>query len=176
MLGKRLYALAFLEHSTRRLHITGVTTHPTQAWTTQQARNLATDLGTRMESLRFLLRDRDGKYSRTFDAVFQADDLIIRSAPQALRMNAHCERVIGTIRRELLDHILITGKAHARQVLKTYEHHYNRHRPHQARHQLPPEAQQHPAAIHDLDTRQLLRTRILGGLINEYKKPPDQQR
>ncbi|WP_447008371.1 integrase core domain-containing protein [Saccharothrix isguenensis] len=63
-------------------------------------------------------------------------------------MNAHCERVVGTIRRELLDHILITGEAHARHVLRTYEHHYNRHRPHQARDQLPPEAQQHPAAIH----------------------------
>ena len=170
VLGKRLYALAFLEHGTRRLHITGVTAHPTQAWTTQQARNLASDLGTRTESLRFLLRDRDGKYSQTFDAVFQADDLrIIKSAPRAPRMNAHCERVIGTIRRELLDHILITGEAHARHVLKTYEHHYNRHRPHQARDQLPPEAQQHPAAVHDLDTRRVHRTRILGGLINEYR-------
>ena len=84
-------------------------------------------------------------------------------------MNAHCERAIGTLRRELLDHILILGEAHARQVLKTYEDHYNRHRPHQGRHQLPPDTQQHPAAIHDLDTHRLHRTRILGGLINEYK-------
>ncbi|GAB3006853.1 hypothetical protein GCM10027184_75430 [Saccharothrix stipae] len=171
VLGTRLYALAFLEHGTRRLHITGVTAHPTQVWTTQQARNLAADLGHRTESLRFLLRDRDGKYGQAFDAVFLADDLrIIKSAPQAPRMNAHCERVIGTIRRELLDHILITGESHARQVLKTYEDHYNRHRPHQARDQLPPEAQQHPAAVHDLDTHKVLRTRILGGLINEYKE------
>ncbi|MEU4445717.1 integrase core domain-containing protein [Actinosynnema sp. NPDC050801] len=170
MLGTRLYALAFLEHGTRRLHITGVTAHPTQAWTTQQARNLTADLGHRTESLRFLLRDRDGKYSQTFDTVFQADDLhVIKSAPQAPRMNAHCERVIGTLRRELLDHILITGETHARQVLKTYEDHYNRHRPHQARDQLPPETQQHPAAEHDLDTHRVLRTRILGGLINEYR-------
>lgn len=139
VLGTRLYALAFLEHDTRRLHITGVTAHPTREWTTQQARNLTADLGHRMESLRFLLRDRDGKYSQTFDSVFQADDLhVIKSAPQAPRMNAHCERVIGTLRRELLDHILITGKTHARQVLKTYEDHYNRHRPHQARDQLHP--------------------------------------
>jgi transposase len=108
VLGKRLYALAFLEHGTRRLHITGVTAHPTQAWTTQQARNLASDLGTRTESLRFLLRDRDGKYGHAFDSVFHTDDLhVITSAPQAPRMNAHCERVIGTLRRELLDHILI---------------------------------------------------------------------
>ncbi|MEU4445459.1 integrase core domain-containing protein [Actinosynnema sp. NPDC050801] len=84
-------------------------------------------------------------------------------------MNAHCERVIGTIRREALDHILITGESHARHVLTTYEDHYNRHRPHQARDQLPPEAQQHPTAVHDLDTHRLHRTRILGGLINEYR-------
>ncbi|GAA1312177.1 hypothetical protein GCM10009634_79970 [Saccharothrix xinjiangensis] len=141
-----------------------------QEWTTQQARNLAADLGHRTQSPHFLLRDRDGKYSQTFDTVFQADDLhVIKSAPQAPRMNAHCERVIGTIRRELLDHILITGEAHARHVLKTYEDHYNRHRPHQARDQLPPEALQHPAAAHDLDTQRPYRTRILGGLINEYR-------
>ncbi|MFC5058369.1 integrase core domain-containing protein [Saccharothrix xinjiangensis] len=170
VLGKRLYALAFLEHRTRRLRITGVTTHPTREWTTQQARNLAADLGHRTKPLRFLLRDRDGKYGQAFDAVFQADDIrVIKNAPQAPRMNAHCERVIDTIRRELLDHILITGEAHAQRVLTTYEDHYNRHRPHQARDQLPPEAQQHPAAVHDLDPHRLLRTRILGGLINEYK-------
>ncbi|MFJ6677450.1 integrase core domain-containing protein [Actinosynnema sp. NPDC091369] len=94
---------------------------------------------------------------------------MINSAPQAPRMNAHCERVIGTIRRELLDHILILDETHADQVLKIYEDHYNRHRPHQARDQLPPEADQNPPALHDLDTHRLLRTRVLGGLINEYR-------
>ena len=69
---------------------------------------------------------------------------VIKSAPQAPRMNAHCERIIGTIRREVLDHVLIMGEAHARQVLATYQEHYNEHRPHQARDQLPPEAQEHP--------------------------------
>ncbi len=170
VLGTRLYALAFLEHGTRRLHITGVTAHPTQAWTAQQARNLAADLGTRIESLRFLLRDRDAKYGPPFDTVFQADDLrVLRSAPRAPRMNAHCERVIGTLRCELLHHIPIMDEGHARQVLKTYEEHYNRHRPHQARDQLPPADQQHPAVVHDPDTSRVLRTRILGGLINEYR-------
>ncbi|GAA1312269.1 integrase core domain-containing protein [Saccharothrix xinjiangensis] len=170
VLGTRLYALAFLEHGTRRLHITGVTAHPTQAWTVQQARNLTVDLGPRTESLHFLLRDRDTKYCRTFDSVFQADDLhVIKSAPQAPRMNAYCERVIGTIRREVLDHILILGESHVRQVLKIYEEHYNRHRPHQARGQLPPEAQQNPPAVRNLDTYRLLRTRVLGGLINEHR-------
>lgn len=169
-LGRRLYALVFLEHGTRRLHITGVTARPTRDWTLQQARNLTADLGTRMESLSFLLRDRDGKYGEAFDAIFEAEELrVIKSAPQAPRMNAHCERIIGTIRREVLDHILIMGEAHARQILATYQVHYNEHRPHQAREQLPPDTQAQPAAVQDLDAHRLLRTRILGGLINEYR-------
>ncbi|MBV9025832.1 MAG: transposase [Streptomycetaceae bacterium] len=169
-LGRRLYALAFLEHGTRRLHITEVTARPTREWVVQQARNLAADLGVRMESLRFLLRDRDGKYGEAFDAVFQAEELdVIKSAPQAPRMNAHCERIIGSIRREALDHVLIMNEAHARQVLAAYRLHHNEHRPHQARNQLPPDAHEQPATVHDLDTRRLLRTRILGGLINEYR-------
>lgn len=168
-LGRRLYALAFLEHGTRRLHITGITANPTREWTVQQARNLAADLGARMESLRFLLRDRDGKYGEAFDAVFEAEELdVIKSAPRAPRMNAHCERVIGSIRREVLDHVLILGEAHARQVLAVYESHYNEHRPHQSRTQLPPEAQSQPAAA-DTGAHRLLRTRVLGGLINEYR-------
>jgi hypothetical protein len=91
--GRRLYALAFLEPGTRRLHITGVTAHPTAQWALQQARNLTADLDTRMESLRFLLRDRDSKYTDAFDAVFEAEGLeVLLSAPQAPRMNAHSRR------------------------------------------------------------------------------------
>ncbi|RNG22328.1 integrase [Streptomyces botrytidirepellens] len=169
-LGKRLYALVFLEHGTRRLHITGVTARPTRDWAVQQARNLTIGLGTRIDSLHFLLRDRDGKYSQAFDAVFQAEDMeILKSAPQAPRMNAHCERIIGTIRREALDHVLIMNEAHARHILAAYERHYNEHRPHQARNQLPPDAHEQPAATHNLNTHKVERTRILGGLINEYR-------
>ncbi|MFD4636549.1 integrase core domain-containing protein [Lentzea sp. NPDC058436] len=172
VLGARLYALAFLEHGTRRLHITGVTANPTREWTVQQARNLASELGTRIESFRFLLRDRDGKYGDAFDAVFEAEELrVIATAPRAPRMNAHCERVIGSIRREILDHVLIMGESHARHVLAAYQTHYNEHRPHQARDQLPPDVQEHTGAAHDLDVSggQPVRTRILGGVINEYR-------
>ncbi|MBB4786862.1 helix-turn-helix domain-containing protein [Streptomyces rapamycinicus] len=91
-LGRRLYALAFLEHGTRRLHITGVTVHPTRDWAVQQARNITVDLGVHIESLRFLLRDRDGKYIEAFDAVFRAEEMeILNSAPRAPGMNAHCD-------------------------------------------------------------------------------------
>ncbi|TJZ98951.1 integrase core domain-containing protein, partial [Actinacidiphila oryziradicis] len=170
MLGKRLYAMAFLEHGTRQLHITGVTAHPTRAWATQQARNLADQLDTRMESLRFVLRDRDAKYDQSFDAVFEAEDTnVLLSAPRAPRMNAHCERVIGTVRREALDHVLLMNEAHARQVLADFERHYNTHRPHRARDQRPPHASGQPATIHNLDGHTLLRTRVLGGAINEYR-------
>ncbi|GAA3840937.1 hypothetical protein GCM10022206_94010 [Streptomyces chiangmaiensis] len=121
------------------------------------------------ESLRFLLRDGDGKYGEAFDAVFEAEELdVIKSAPRAPWMNAHCERVIGSLRREVLDHILVMGEAHARQVLAAYQRHHNEHRPHQARNQLPPDAQKQPTAI-DSGAHELLRTRILGGLINEYR-------
>ncbi|WP_050993783.1 helix-turn-helix domain-containing protein [Streptomyces violaceusniger] len=116
----RLYALVFPEHRTRRLHIAGVTAHPTAARATQQARNLATDLGTRMDSPRFLIRDRDSKYTDAIDASFQAEDIkIIKTPVRAPKANAHRERVVSTLRREVLDHILILGEAHARQVLTT---------------------------------------------------------
>lgn len=107
--GRRLHALAFLEHHTRKLHITGITAQ----WATQQARNLASDLGSRVESLRFILRDRE--YTGSFDAVFQAEMEVLLSAPQAPHMNAHCEPVIGTIRREVLDHVMVMNEAHARR-------------------------------------------------------------
>ncbi|WP_418346724.1 integrase core domain-containing protein [Streptomyces fodineus] len=136
----------------------------------QRARNLAADLGTRMESLHFLLRDRDGKYGQSFDAVFEAEEMeILKSAPRAPRMNAHCERVIGSIRREALDHVLILNGAHARHVLTAYERHCNDHRPHQARNRRPPDADQQPITVHELEGRRLLRTRILSGVINESR-------
>jgi putative transposase len=167
-LGKRLYALVFLELGTRRLHIAGVTEHPTQDWTTQQARNLTSGLDT--NPFRFLLRDRDTKYSAAFDAVFQAEDMdILTSAPQAPRMNAHCERVIRTIRNEVCDHVLILNEAHARQVLAEYQWHYNHHRPHQARQQRPPNADEQLTMTRNARASRLLRTSVLDGLINEYR-------
>ncbi len=72
-------------------------------------------------------------------------------------MNAHCERIIDSIRREVLDHVLIANEAHAREVRAAYKRHHNEHRPHQARHQLPPEAHEQPATVHDLDTRKIAR-------------------
>ena len=124
----------------------------------------------RMHSLRFLIRDRDNKYTNAFDAVFQAEDIeIIKTPVRAPKANGHCERVIGTLRREVLDHTLILGEAHARQVLAAYQRHYNAHRPHRARCQLPPQAHGQPPTVLEPTSRKVLRTRVLGGVINEYR-------
>ncbi|MFF4693231.1 integrase core domain-containing protein [Streptomyces sp. NPDC001307] len=169
---KRLYVLVFIEHDTRRVHLAGVTAHPTARWTVQQARNLTMALGCRMDSLRFLLRDRDNKYAAVFDAVFQADDVeILLSPPRAPKANAICERAVGTLRREVLDRILIYNEAHAQAVLTEYIRHYNQHRPHQARQQLSPDSTQlpAPATVTDLQAHRIRRRPVLGGLINEYR-------
>jgi len=132
VLLKRLYVLVFIEHGTRRMHLGGVTANPTGEWAVQQARNLALALGERFESFRFLVRDRGSNFTPSFDAVFQAAGTrILRTAVQAPRMNAICERLLGTLRRELLDRVLILGEAHLRAVLIEYQVHYNAARPHQ---------------------------------------------
>ena len=132
VLLKRLYVLVFIEHGTRRMHLGGVTSHPTGEWTVQQARNLALTLDERFDAIRFLIHDRGPNFTASFDAVFQAAGArILRSAVQAPRMNAICERLVGTLRRELLDRMLILGEAHLRTALTEYQAHYNTARPHQ---------------------------------------------
>jgi putative transposase len=117
-----------IEHGRRRVHLAGITAHPTGAWVTQQARNLLMDLGDRAEQFRFLIRDRDAKFTTAFDAVFAGADIrIIRTPVRAPRANANAERWIGTLRRECLDHLLITGPRHLTVVLQEYLEHYVRH-------------------------------------------------
>ena len=110
-----------IEHGRRRVHLAGITAHPTGAWVTQQARNLLMDLGDRADRFRFLIRDRDSKFTAAFDAVFAGADIrIIRTPIRAPRANAIAERFIGTLRRECLDHLLITGPRHLDVVLREY--------------------------------------------------------
>jgi putative transposase len=167
VLLKRLYVLVFIEHSTRRMHLGGVTAHPTGEWTTQQARNLAISMDRRFEEFRFLIRDRGSNFTRSFDAVFEATGTtILGTAVRAPRMNATCERLIGTLRRELLDRVLILGQAHLRAVLTEYQAHYNTGRPHQGIAQRVPDRPRVTAA--SLDARRIRRKPTLSGLINEY--------
>ncbi|WP_433432840.1 integrase core domain-containing protein [Nonomuraea sp. CA-141351] len=171
VLLNRLYVLVFIEHGTRRLHLAGVSRHPTGAWTTQQARNLVMDLGDRIAGLRFVIHDRDPLFTSGFRKVFQAEGLrIVTTMPRTPRMNAICERVIGTLRRELLDRILILNERQLARVLHEYVIHYNGHRPHQSRQQRPPETSTQPARdVTDLnDLGSVCRKPVVTGTINEY--------
>jgi putative transposase len=169
MFLRRLYVLFFIEHGTRRVHLAGITAHPTGEWVTQQARNLLMNLDDHADSFKFLIRDRDAKFTAAFDAVLTAAGTrIIKTPVWAPRANAITERWIASARRECLDRMLITGERHLRLVLSEYADHYNTHRPHRALHQSPPAGRPHPPAL-GADVRVLRRDR-LGGLIREYSQ------
>jgi putative transposase len=166
---RRLYAFFVIEHATRRVHVLGVTAHPTGAWLTQQARNLCMDLDDAGRQLRFLIRDRDAKFTTAFDAVFTATAIrIIKTPVRAPRANAIAERFVGSVRRELLDRILITNQRHAAAVLTEYAEHYNSHRPHRALGQAAPlRPLPQPTAS---ETNTVRRRDRLGGLLHEYQQ------
>ncbi len=166
VLFKRIYVLFFVQIATRQVHVVGVTAHPTGAWVAQQARNLLMDLDQRSAGLRFLLRDRDAKFTAVFDAVFAAEGIdVLKSPPQAPRANSFAERWVGTVRRECTDRILIVGERHLATILAEYTSHYNEHRPHRSLGQRPPRP---PSDVADLATARVRRRPILDGLINEY--------
>jgi putative transposase len=164
---KRLYVFFVMEIETRRIRILGITANPTGAWTAQQARNLLVDLDERADQFKFLIRDRDGKFSRVFDGVLDSSGIrIIKTPPRSPRANSYAERFVGTLRREC-DHLLIYGERHLRRVLTDYERHYNAHRAHQSRGQRPP--------LHDPDqpidlTAVVKRRTTVAGLIHEYRR------
>ena len=170
VLLRRLYALIVIEHGTRRVHLAGITASPDGAWTTQAARNILMDLGRRATSVKFLIRDRAGQFTSSFDAVFTAEGIrILASPPQAPRANAICERIIGTLRREVLDLVLIVHEHHLRRVLTEYLLHYNDARPHRSLGQLTPaQAGTRPPEPVNLAEFRIRRKQVLGGLTHEY--------
>jgi putative transposase len=163
---RRFYVLFFIELESRRVHLAGCTTNPSGAWVTQQARNLSfTGLFDRM---RFLIHDRDSKFSRAFDEVFRSEGInVIHTPVRAPQANAYAERFVRTVRAECLDWLPIIGRRHLETVLRIYTAHYNRERPHRGLALQPPEPapatqQQNPGKIERRDR--------LGGLIHEYHR------
>jgi putative transposase len=165
---RTLYVLFFIELSTRRVHVAGVTEHPDSAWVTQQARNLA--IGERLSDVRFLVRDRDAKFPGSFDAVLRAEGVrVIRTPIRAPRANAFAERFVRTVRRECLDHVLIHGPRHLEQVLGSYVAHYVDERPHRGLGLAVP-AGIRPAQVPGATPTLVERRDVLGGLIHEYRR------
>jgi transposase InsO family protein len=164
---RRLYVLFALEVGNRYLHILGVTGHPDGPWTTQQARNLAMDLGEQASRFRFLVRDRAGQFTAAFDAMLaDAGIEVVKIPPRCPRANCFAERLVLTVRTELTDRMLIFGERHLRRVLAEYSRHYNTRRPHRTLHLRPPRPS---LPIAEPRHTRIRRRPILGGLINEYE-------
>jgi transposase len=170
VLLRRIYALIVIEHGTRHAHLAGITANPDGAWTTQAARNFLMNLGQLPTSVKFLIRDRAGQFTGCFDAVFTAEGIrILASPPQAPRANAICERMIGTLHRELFDRLLIVNEHHLRRVLTEYLLHYNTARPHRSLGQLAPAQADTPPPEINLAEYRIRRKQVLGGLTHEYQ-------
>jgi putative transposase len=142
---KRFYILFFIELASRRVRIAGITSNPDGAWMTQQARNLVMRLDEDGARFRFLIRDRDSKFTHSFDEVFRSEGIRVIKAPvRAPRARAHAERWVESLRRECLDRLLILGRRHLERVVGVYVQHYNEHRPHRSLSQPPPLAKPPP--------------------------------
>ncbi len=167
VLLRRLYVLFVIELASRRVRVLGVTATPTGAWVAQQGRNLLMDLADHIGQFKFLVRDRDAKFTDAFDAIFASEGIrILRTPVRAPRANAVAERWVGTVRRELLDRMLIVGRRHLETVLADYVAHYNKHRPHRSLDQAPPLGAIPPPV--PAASARIGRLDRLGGLIHEY--------
>jgi putative transposase len=165
---QRLYCLFVLEVGARYVHILGITANPDGRWTVQQIRDLLMDLGDRAADFRFLVRDRAGQFTASFDSVLAAAGIeAVKIPPPSPCANAYAERFVLTARTEVTDRLLIFGQRHLRAILAEYEGHYNGRRPHRSL-QLQPPRPDHLVA--DLSQKRIKRRGALGGLINEYER------
>jgi putative transposase len=165
---QRLYCLFVMEIGSRYVHILGITANPDGPWTIQQIRNLLMDLGERAADFRFLVRDRAGQFTGTFDTVLaDAGIEVVKIPPRSPRANAYAERFVLTARTEITDRMLIFGQRHLRTILAEYAAHYNGRRPHRSLSLHPPRPDHPPA---DLSQERIQRRHVLGGLISEYKR------
>jgi transposase InsO family protein len=164
----QLYVLFVIELQSRVVHILGVTDHPTGFFVTQVARNLAGDLAEHGRSFRFLIRDRDAKFTASFDEVFASEGIeVIKTPVRSPRANAIAERWVRTVREECLDWTLVLGGHHLEAVLRDYVRHYNQHRPHRGlRLQVPAPLSEVTSAR--LSLSDIGRRDVLGGTIHEY--------
>jgi putative transposase len=161
---RTLYVLFFVEHGSRRVHLAGVTANPDGAWMRQQARNLAIEEP--LENVRYLLHDRDAKFSGPFDVLIRSEGVrVIKTPVRAPQANAIAERWVRTVRNECLDHVLVFGRRHLEQILRGYVAHFNAERPHRSLELAAPAGSPRSRGS---PSAEILRRDVLGGLIHEY--------
>jgi putative transposase len=168
---QRLYVLFFIEVGSRRVHLAGCTAHPDGEWVTQQARQVAWALDERHQPVRFLIRDHDGKFANSFDAVFEGQGTrIIRTPVQAPEANGIAERFVRTARTECLDWLLTLNTRHLERTLTVFVDHYNGHRPHRSLKLIPPNGRPATEQWTGSQTLAIRRRDRLGGLLHEYER------
>jgi putative transposase len=166
---QRLYVLFFIELGTRRVHVAGCTPNPNAPWVTQQARQLSWTVAERPEPLRFLIRDRDQKFTDPFDDVFRSEAIeVVRTPFRAPQANGVAERFVRTVRSECFDRLLILNQQHLERVLQGFIDHYNGHRPHRALSLTPPTARLATATPSAFGDARIVRRDRLGGVVHEY--------
>jgi len=162
---RRLYVLFVMEVETRHVHVLGAAAHPDGSWTAQQARNLLVDPGGRIGSFRFLIRDRDAKFTSVFDEIFASEGVtVVKTPPQTPRANCYAERWIRSARAECTDRMLIYGERHLLSVLGEYAGQLQP-APAAPVPQRPPDHGGLADVPLDLPVQ---RRKVLGGVINEY--------
>jgi putative transposase len=166
---QRVYVLFFVELASRRVHLAGCTANPSGVWVTQQARQITWTLPERSTPLRFLIRDRDRKFTRDFDTVFASEGIeIIRTPVRAPKANAIGERFVCTVRSECLDWLMIVNPRHLERVLRVFVDHYNSHRLHRSLNLAPPDPPARKLRVVRPPTTGVERRDRLGGLVHEY--------
>jgi putative transposase len=166
---QRLYILFFIELGSRRVHVAGCTPNPNAPWVIQQARQLSWTLAERSEPIRFLIRDRDQKFTDRFDDVFRSEGIeVVRTPFRAPQANGVAERFVRTVRSECFDRLLILNQQHLERVLQAFIDHYNGHRPHRALSLTPPEARRPTPMPSASGDARILRRDRLGGVVHEY--------
>jgi putative transposase len=166
---QRLYVLFFIELGSRRVHVAGCTPNPSAPWVVQQARQLSWTLAERSEPMRFLIRDRDQKFTERFDDVFRSEGIeVVRTPCRAPQANGVAERFVRTTHSECFDRLLILNQQHLERILEVFVDHYNGHRPHRALSLASPEPRRPPAIVSASGDARILRRDRLGGVVHEY--------
>ena len=170
VLLRRLYVLFFIEHSSQKVYVTGVTASPTGHWVTQQARQPAWTIAESTIPARWLIRDRDTKFTNSFDEVLRSQGMqVIRTPVRVPRANAIAERFVGTVRRECLDRMIILSQSHLLAVLQEFVDFYNAHRPHRSLDQTAPCPSTTTEVRSTASAGRVVRTDRLGGVMHEYR-------